>query len=230
MIYVLIPTYNRPNLLKKLLSNLRKQAKGYDVEYLVLEDAGKGEDIIGADYFHIKSKHHYGKKEFWKVINGLFQMVLWRERIDYVIMIADDMQICDNFFDRAIEQYEGIKDDKKICLSLFMPKGRENKANWTCVKSTLVEFGQNKYYHTQWNDLCFIAKKDFLQALNFKINPIDKRRWDNAPLISSGVGQQISNRLHSLGYNMYHCFKNLVSHGTHPSMMNPVERKLNPLI
>jgi len=62
------------------------------------------------------------------------------------------------------------------------------------------------------------------------MEPIKPTRWDTNPLLSSGVGWQMSLRLHNKGYGMYHTKESFVSHGDHESKMNKQERVKNKLI
>ena len=54
-------------------------------------------------------------------------------------------------------------------------------------------------------------------------------RWEKDKNLSSGVGCQLSERLLSLGYNMYHTTQSLVIHDGEDSKMNIEERILNKL-
>ena len=121
--------------------------------------------------------------------------------------------------------YESINFSDKICLSI-LTDGRVNKTNWTDFKT--IDHGE--YYKTQWNDLCFISEKTFFFELDFKIDEIPLSRWKNNPNLSSGVGSQISLKLHNKGKSMYHTKLTLVLHGNHESKMNYEERKLNNII
>ena len=55
-------------------------------------------------------------------------------------------------------------------------------------------------------------------------------RWNHDPNLSSGVGQQISTKLHNKNKSMYHTKTSLVIHGDHESKMNFEERKNKPII
>jgi hypothetical protein len=224
-IQVFIPTYNRPEMLARLRDDIRFKGVNYDIWQSIFEDTDTAKtEESGNDYTYYMLGYHYGKKAYWQMWNYIFDKVI---DADYYIFLADDFQLSDGFFDKAIQLYESIKDDKKICLSLYMPKGREGKPNWTGVVPLRYN---DEILKTQWNDLCFIAERKFFEALGYKINPIGYKRWVNNPLKSSGVGEQISYRLHNAGYSMYHVKESLVTHGNHLSVMNPEERKINPLL
>jgi len=229
-IQILIPTCNRPQQLASLRDSINRKAALFEHEQWtsIFEDTEAAScEEHGINYSYYMTGRRYGKENFWQFITFMFSKLI---DADYYFFIADDMELCDSFFERAISTYDNIQDDKKICLSLYMPKGREDKPNWTNIVPTKVKFEGTEVLRTQWNDLCFVAKKDFFEALEYKINPISYKRWQKDPLRSSGVGEQISHRLHKAGYYMYHTIESLVTHGDHDSVMNPIERKLNPLI
>jgi hypothetical protein len=58
---------------------------------------------------------------------------------------------------------------------------RVNRTNWVNFKTQDMGF----YYRTQWNDLCFISKRNFFESLNYKIDEIPLSRWDRNPNLSS---------------------------------------------
>lgn len=227
-IQVLIPTCERPDLLARLRESINRKSALFTQFTSIFEDTDKARcEENGFDYTYYMTGKRYGKERFWELVNFMFSKLI---EADYYFFMGDDMSLCESFFEKAIMAYDNIEDEKKICLSLYMPKGRESKPNWTNVVPVRIKFKGVEVLKTQWNDLCFVAKKDFFEALEYRINPISYKRWAKDPLRSSGVGEQISHRLHKAGYSMYHTIESLVTHGDHPSIMNPVERKLNPLL
>jgi hypothetical protein len=66
--------------------------------------------------------------------------------------------------------------------------------------------------------------------LNYKLEEIPKTRWVGNPNLSSGVGQQITDRLNKLKYGMFHTKSSMVIHGGHESKMNKAERLKTKLI
>jgi len=223
---VIITTYNREVMLKSLLKDIFKQKKEYKILVLVFDDGSFPEyDLSEFDVKYIRFHKNNGKQNFWKVCDFIFKYCK-NISTEKFIFIGDDMRLCPNFFDKAKKQYDNIPDENKICLALFITERQKANKNWT--NFVPIEF--KNYYQTQWNDVNFIADKRFFEVLDFTINPINPRRFDNNSNISSGVGQQISLRLHKLNYSMFHIKKSLISHGDHISLMNPDERKQNKLI
>lgn len=67
---------------------------------------------------------------------------------------------------------------------------------------------------TGWNDLCFMAERRFLEALNYEIEePLPEYDWK-----SSGVGRNISRRLQPY-FNLYHVDKPLCEFPANESRM-----------
>lgn len=224
MTVVTITTYNRPEMLLSLLKQLTEQPTKKEIRILVFDDSplpyGGGLWYYKKDFnlrffnFH----NHNGKRGYWNVVNKIFTTIKEFKSFDYFIQLQDDIVLCDNFIDKAIESYEAINDPKKISLYLHEGESRKDQPCWTNVYPVTVKWEGEEYSLTQWVDMCaFIVKKDFLEALNYEIQPIPESRWAKDKTLSSGVGQQISRRL----YKDYHLYrKPHVTHGDHKSVMH----------
>jgi len=222
---IVITTYNRPDMLYKLLDNIELEKKDYKVKVFVFNDgSSKKYNLNEFDVTEIKMYPNRGKKKYWEIIDTTFR-VLKSISSNYFIYLPDDITLCPNFFSELKETYESIIDNRMICLS-FLVDNRVTKQNW----GSHPPINYNNYIKTGWNDLCFISKKTFFNILNFRIDEIPSNRWDVNKNLSSGVGQQITERLNRLNYNMYHTKKSLVNHRDHISVMNPKERLKNKLI
>lgn len=223
---IIITSYDREEMLRLLLDDIQKYKENNKIKIFIFDDGSpKKYDLSGYEVKYVKYLKNQGKKFYWKIINDTFGVV---KNIDsnYYIYLPDDIRLKPNFFSESVRIYNQIKEPNKICLSLLTDETRKNKPNWT----NFYPIEYDEFYHTQWNDLCFISEKKFFETLNYKLTPIDLRIWDQNPLQSSGVGQQISQRLHILNKKMYHIKNSLVSHGNHDSKMNFDERKNNKLI
>ena len=221
---LLITTYNRPNMLNDLIGQINNQKKDYKVKIVVIDDGSDEKYELPNDVKYVKYYPNMGKKRFWKIIDSSFKYVK-NINSKYYIYIQDDVKIVDNFFEDLVKNYETIEDNDKICLS-FLTDHRTNSSNWTNYNP--IERGS--VIKTQWVELHFICEKKFFDTLNYMVEPMPQSRWDRNPNLSSGVGWQLSNRLHNLGKGMYHTKLTMVSHGDHESQMNKLERKKNKLI
>jgi glycosyltransferase involved in cell wall biosynthesis len=216
---VIITTYNRPDMLYKLLENISEQKKDYKILVTVFDDGSTVKyDVSKYNVKKIGMAPNMGKQKYYIVFNSTFSYIK-NINSKYYVYLPDDIQLVNNFFDETKRIYESITDHNKICLSL-LTDGRVHRTNWVNFKT--VDRGE--YYQTQWNDLCFICEKKFFEVLNYRLDEIPKSRWKNNPNLSSGVGQQITLRLFNLGYGMYHTKTSMVIHGSHESKMNKVER------
>lgn len=224
---IIISTYNRPEMLKDLLDDIKYNSLGKRVLVTIFDD-GSNKDYEYLDKYdvkYIKYVKNNGKFNYWKLISDTFKYCA-NIKSKYYIYLPDDIRLKDNFFEESVRIFEKIEDDNKICLNLLMDESRRGNPNWTGFKP--VEY--DDYYHTQWNDLCFISNIDFFQMLNFEILPINKNRWAKNSELGSGVGQQMSMRLLALNQNMYHVIDSLVTHDDHISKMNYIDRKKTKLI
>ncbi len=222
---VVINTYDRPEMLTKLVNDINKNQKNYKIIIGIFDDCSINKVKFQQD--NIKQFGMFpnmGKKKYYVTYNATFSFVK-SVNSKYYIYLPDDISLVDNFFDEAKRIYDSITSTKKICLSILTDE-RVNLSHWG--HSNPKDFGE--FLQTQWNDLCFICEKQFFEILDYKVNKIDEKRWIKNPNISSGVGYQITQRLNTAGKFLYHTKKSLVNHGDHESKMNKIERKVNNII
>lgn len=224
-IIILISTYNRPVLLFNLLKQINSYSNKYNIQLIIINDGSTLNYNNCIEFLNTKFKgkfiyselkYNQGQKNYWKIINWLYNEVRYYE-FDYAYGLADDFELCHNFFDKTIELWNNIADKNKICLN---PMLIEELKQQSWVTDKLDEFPD--YYKSQWVDGAFICKRKYFEILNFEIFPI------NSNCISSGVGKQITQRL-TKKYNIYMTKKSFVSHGKHDSVMHYEHRKERPL-
>jgi len=221
-INVLITTYQRPEMLESLIAKLQ----GPDVYFTIVNDGSPYSFLPNIDCNYIELGKNHGKKEYWKVVNYAFEN---RVDADYYVMLPDDAGVDKDFVARAIEHWNHLnKDWNPICLNLLVDKSRKGKPCWTGFKPIWVDVLRIKYWITQWVDMCFICDGQFFEEIP-SLSPIyitDEQMKTRG----SGVGAQISKRLHEKGYNLWQLDETLVHHGTHESKLNSELRDQNPLI
>ena len=66
----------------------------------------------------------------------------------------------------------------------------------------------------------FICENEFFRSVG-DIEQIPLSRWHKNETLSSGVGTQISNKLHDNGLKMYIAADDLTYQVDHPKLMNP---------
>ena len=211
-IAILISTCNRPEFLKQIINDLQQEEVSFDLKFFIVDDG----ILLN------------GKKYYWKTINTLWKQARG-QHFDYYIQLPDDVLLEGNFIKRAVQAWENIIDSRKICLNLFLDGHRIGKTCWTNFRPEIKEFNGYRYINTQWVDMAFISCKMFFEELQWSISPIPLHRWTNNPELSSGVGQQISIRLHQKGWNLYQTTEKLIEHIGDDSFMNSEIRKKEPL-
>lgn len=210
---ILITTYERAEFLNNLVQALQRESPNFDLTFFIFDDA------VAAN----------GKKNYWKTINALWEQARGAS-FQYYIQMPDDMSLCEDFVAKAIHSWENIGDPKKICLNLLLDGHRLGRTCWTDFWPQLYLHKGGRYLRIQWVDMFFICERSFFEQLNWEINPIPPNRWESNPRLSSGVGQQISQRLHKKGWRLFQTTLHMAEHLGDESKMNPQVRAKEPLI
>lgn len=210
MNYCIFTTYNRQQQIEQLT---RKVSDIFDGEILVYDDGSDyAPNIVGTLH---RYKYNHGKRQYWQLFTDIFQG-LRGKHIDKFWILPDDVTIQDDFFTESIRLWDSIIDDRKICLSTGHNHNRHYRECWTYF--TPVKMGE--VVRTQWNDLCFMAERSFLEALNYHIEqPLPEYDYR-----SSGVGRYISRKLHKDLWNLYHVDKSLVEFPANETRMHLKEK------
>lgn len=213
----IITSYNRELNLRKIVSTLRSQ----NTDILIYDDCS---NFTLNKYNFIRLNYNYGKEYLWMKFKKIFNEV--PKTYEYYIFIPDDIEIKKDFIDKSVESWVKIQDKNKVCLSLMMDD-RVKSPNWTNFNPEDKGF----VIKTQWQDLCFICEKEFLEV---EIQPISLKRWvilgkKLGIELGSGLGGQISRYFHSKNRTMYHLKEPTAKHLGVKSKMNPIERLVNPL-
>lgn len=228
-ITVAIPTFNRHEMIQRLVKKLDRESKNFDVTVLVFDDGStkpvalKTQEInnlIATHTFH--QPYNHGKQNYWRLANKIFDAMA-SVNAELNIYLADDLDLMDGFLSKTYHAWEKITDPKKVSLNL-LNDGRTQC--WTKFERVPVCFEETRFYKSQWLDMAMAFDKSLLR---YRLHEVSKQRWVNNELASSGVGAQLSSRLHKSGYAMYQVIDSLATHGDHDSQMNFEERKKNPL-
>ncbi|MGY0556053.1 glycosyltransferase family 2 protein [Vreelandella sp. 2A-K22] len=227
-----IPSYNRNESLNTLITDIYRAAEynNVDVNMFIYDDASDVPVTLDSenDKYKDKIKIHRsevngGKKCYWKTVNHIF-LELSKTKSDFYYYLPDDVRLNEDFFEKSISSWCAINDPKKISLNL-LEDGRVQC--WTGFTRVIQNFNGLRLYKTQWLDMALVFDSTLLR---YRLKEIPLSTWDNKPLLSSGVGAQLSKRFYAAGFNMYQVRRSLVHHGEHESKMNYEERKLNPLV
>lgn len=170
----------------------------------------KYKSVLDLRYFY---HDHYGKKRYWALVNKVFKN---RAKSNYYIMLPDDDILVPDFFNRVIDKWESIRHPLKICMMPSINTERKWLNSWTGA----IPKKQGDVYNTGFMDMRFICERYFFISVK-ELDDIDQSRWTDNPLASSGVGSQISLKLHKNNYQMFISEEDLTYQEPHKSEMNP---------
>ena len=213
---ICIFSYNRPEMLMSLLKELHGR------DSIVVMDDGSGFDPEPfLDYCDFYRAEHRGKQGFW---------MQWRDALEILrdstckqfIFLPDDAENVQ--YDRIIQATRGQKRYAINVINAGADRG------WTDIPYTPVNLNGITANKMGYVDCAFVCDRKALELLNWQIQPVSTIRFILNPLISSGVGCQLSRRFKQLRVDMYLPVESLARHGKHESMMHPIERKNNPLV
>lgn len=208
-----IPTYNRYEMLRNLITSLTKEKTDVKHKVFVLDDASnnhlKNKEVCSNidNLVYDNNKHNNGKKMYWKTFNTMLNFAK-KYQFKHLVQIDDDFDLCENFIDRINNLSDKHNNSFVRYINTGSPKLRWDTVNWV-DGGTMIPYS-------------------FLQRIKFKIDPIPYSRWNYAPHLSSGVWQQITEKLVKYKYKTIHLKKSLVKHlGYKDSRMNKEMRKKN---
>lgn len=241
---VCVKSFNRPHQLINLLKDLALEiGLGSVANDVVVFDDGSDVDMgwpkrlcetFGWSW--VDSKVNHGKKLAWKFHNTMYQWLKTEFSpvlgTSILFFFDDDMRLCERFFERAVESWNSIEDSTKATLHFMVDSSREKSPCWTGFSPVNVDIPGKKQglvRKTQWVDGSFMCPPKTMRLLGWKLRPIDKSRWSNKPSVSSGVGQQLSERLHQGGHGLFQTRQSLLAHAAIESKYNEMERRKTPL-
>lgn len=210
---VIISSYNRYDKLINIIKKINSENNSIEINIL---DDGSTDDRYKnlSDLYNnvniLKNEYNYGRKEYWKSINKLFN-VCKTKKYEMVIQIDDDFILCDNFIKKVTEKLK--KSD--CCCFHYQYNGLENN-RWGLKDN--------------WVDGGIVFKGDFLKKINYEIKEINKFRWNFDCNMSSGVWHELSKEINKMGLKVLKTKKSYVLHdGNDDSKMNSNIRKNNPI-
>lgn len=183
----------------EMLLSLLKELEGERIT--VIDDGSDYLPYPHIEYCEYLRTNHKGKVGFWSQWDFMFRIAKETDDNEF-IFLQDDLE--------NVRLDELRRDYKGGCLN---------------VLNVGPDRGWSKKGYV---DCQFMCDRSVLEALKWEMHEIDIRRFLFRH-ISSGVGQQLTNRLAELDIPM-HTDKNYANHGDHHSEMHPLERKLNPLV
>lgn len=233
-IHVRIKSYNRPKHLSNLLMDLHRQSNKLDVrlELRVFDDASgtpmaEPRAIVNeAGWRWYCVDQNFGKEGAWAFHNAMYESLLGVTDDAFIYFFDDDMRLCESFFGKSLSMWARIHAEDKTTLHLMVDDSRQHTSCWTGVHPKRV---CPDILRTQWVDGSFLCQRSMLEAIDFALDEIGSRRWKKDPDRSTGVGQQLSHRLHAGKRGMYQTYQSLLVHASAESHYNPAARQSNPL-
>jgi hypothetical protein len=192
-VIVVIFSYNRFDLLNRLLTQLNSQENKHNLTIIVSDDKSPDNRYLSLNNLYeglhiIRSETNNGKKGYWKTVNTVLEYIKNKD-FDYLIQLDDDFEICDNFIDLVINFFDDIKNktERLAAISLHL-------------NSTIDGIGNRWGLGNSWVDGGAIYNLEAIKLLNYEIIEIKESRWKFNKTLSSGVWQQVSNRINRMGY------------------------------
>lgn len=226
---LLTTTYNRPEALAQLYASCDAEARaaGVQLTRCVVDDASTTPYVLHPGVQLVRRNvMHRGRDGYWQTVMHLWQLAQLVDNVDLYCVVQDDVTWYPGGLADAVTHWQAITDPQARCLNILVDTTRRHGPCWTGYPPELVRFGGHAVYHTQWVDGFYVCGRAFFEALDWQVFPIDRRRWVSE---SSGVGAQISHRLHQAGFSLYQMPHSLLRHGDSPSLMHPVIRLTEPL-
>lgn len=227
-VHVAVGTCGRPQLCHALLLDLAREAQWVDMSVRVYEDPFD----LHVQYPLAKQvckqhgwqwhrfPHRLGRTGYWRLVDQ--QLRDARDTTaDYFVFLPDDVRLVRHAIPRAIALWHRLQDP--ATLTLWRLQTLEGQSNWTGRRPRDIDADVAEIYHV---DGCYLCQRPTLEDYRYRVaNP-------EFPYPSgSGVGRQLSKRLHKFGRRMYRVQSSLATAaGDGTSMMNPEERVLHPTV
>ena len=223
-VLVCITSYNRQDELINLIASLQdEEHQSIIPDIAVFDDCTPTLSILrGMGIKFIQSTEHRGKAGFWRTYNDMMAYIKAHPEYEHIIILPDDVEPCPEFIKEAIAAYTNCGG---ICISPLLTNRSiaGGKSRWGGIPIERKE----GYYLTHYFDCCTVCRRDFFEALNWKMYEILP---SSNPFRSSGVGRQITTRLQAANKRMCHVERTLLSLVETESVMNALERKRNPMV
>lgn len=162
---------------------------------------------------------HVGKQGFWQLWD--FALSACEDSKDELfIFLQDDLQEID--WQRILDTHERLNSKPYVCQLINDNRGQM----WTTEKEKPFD---DELTQVDWTDCPMFCNRKAFDWIGYNINHVPEIRFRN-PIISSGVGEQLTKRFNFAGIPIYRPIKSFAKHGDHPSVMHPNVRKQQPLI
>jgi hypothetical protein len=220
-IAILLTTYNRYSNLIKILKNIK--SNNFEIDVFIHDDFSSQNNVINNsknyNLFYYKSKINNGKKNYYKTINYLFNIIKknYEKENQYflTILMQDDLDIPDDFVDECVYKWNII--NKEIKNPVITYHSDILRKYYSCWDSGLPQNGE-LYDITNWCDCLFLTSPDNLSKINFKLS--GKYAKNKNPNSSSGVGKELTELFRLNNIKLLRLNESLAFHNFEKSKMN----------
>lgn len=187
--HVSITTYNRPRECMKTIQAVQKELKGQDFTLSIIDDGSTCDyrpvKICCAVYGYTYHRNalNNGKRKHWINTNHVFHYFRISQA-DYLVWLADDMQYKEGWLANAMETLEH---SKAGLVNLFLDH-RAYQNSWG-TKPYKTDRG---YFLNGIFDCTGVLTREAVSSMDWFVEPIDEKRWERKPSMSSGVGKWIT--------------------------------------
>lgn len=227
MITIGITTYNRPKKCLSLFKDIVHECDKNNTS-IVLVDDGSVLDYSETVAFlndngvyckYLKRENNLGKKGYF-INHNLLRTHICKLSPEGVIIIPDDVNLVKGFFG-FISKFEKMKEYSAI--NLLNVSGGRLVTQW--VNDSVIEkvIDGVRFITSGYVDMGMYIHGDVY------CNKLVPLRADYSTPTGSGVGREFTFMLRKYG-SILQVRRSLLIHGDHHSVLNPNERKLNPLI
>ena len=173
-----ITTHKRPKWCLELLKQINNQNPQIRVVVFHDKDDCDYSQVVDyckeKNYTYLQSKENFGKWEFYKLNNFIYQ---YADSIDfdYFVQLPDDVILCNDFFSKSI--------------SLLENKGCLNPLTLNFHKRRFELQDKQGLTKCNWADCCFITHKKYIKGLRLSRPSQSDSRLPNK---GSGTGSEKS--------------------------------------
>jgi len=218
---VAIMTRDRPDDLRRILSDVLAWSVGIGTEITVYDDASSDawavlDATIRAGAQVVRFSRPHGRDRFWALYNRILRD--FRDHDGWGVVFPDDYRLCEDFFSRAFKLHGELPAPAGAINP--MRDHRSCRNGWGGVGPTILD----NLIVDHWVDCSQVAQSAFYEALEYEVRPGHARH------VGTGVGSQMSQRAARAGLSMGHPKKSLVVHvGRTESVLHPEHRKEQPI-
>lgn len=224
-IRVMVATCSRPQQLLELLEDLEVQSGWCDLEVCVYEDPTAADYTTCRDLCERRGwdwrrfPRRLGREGYWKLVEHQFRDAN-QSAADWFLFLPDDVRLNRHAIAKAVTLWWKL--EEPAALTLWRLASLDGQASWTGRRPVQHQHA-TEVFHL---DGLFLCRRETLDRLRWRI--VDPKFQHGT---GSGVGGQLSRRLHRQAARMYRVDRSLVRNNDGGvSVMNPVERERNPTV